>query len=133
MEYVWVDANVLLRFITGDPPEMAAQALTLFQRAERGEVTLRLAPLVLAEVVWVLTSFYKLPKKRITEVLVPLLAAKGVWSESPDLLMQALLSMSLANVDFVDAFLAETARRQGESVCSFDNDFDRLGSAGSEV
>jgi hypothetical protein len=34
----WVDANVLLRFLTGEPPELAERALRLIQRAEQGEV-----------------------------------------------------------------------------------------------
>ncbi len=35
-------------------------------------------------------------------------------------------AMATSNVDFVDAYLAEVARGRGESVCSFDRDFDRL-------
>jgi hypothetical protein len=31
--YLWVDANVVLRFLTGDPPEMAAKAMELMSRA----------------------------------------------------------------------------------------------------
>ena len=57
MLYLWIDANVVLRFITGDPPEMAARALELMARAENGEVCLRLPHLVVAETVWVLSSF----------------------------------------------------------------------------
>ena len=34
--------------------------------------------------------------------------------------------MTIANVDFIDAFLAEIARREGGSVVSFDRDFRRL-------
>jgi len=30
----WVDANVLLRFLTGDPPELALRASGLLERAE---------------------------------------------------------------------------------------------------
>ncbi|MEY3327590.1 MAG: hypothetical protein RLZZ115_471, partial [Cyanobacteriota bacterium] len=35
-------------------------------------------------------------------------------------------SMATANVDFVDAYLAEVARKENESVASFDRDFKRL-------
>jgi hypothetical protein len=32
MTSLWIDTNVLLRFITGDPPDMAGKVFLLFQR-----------------------------------------------------------------------------------------------------
>lgn len=127
MSDLWVDANVLLRLITGDPPEMAQRALRLVERAELGEVTLRLSPLVLAEMVWVLGSFYRYSRTEITEVLLPLVTTRGVVLEQAEQVVVALDRMATANVDFIDAFLAETARREGGAVASFDRDFSRLG------
>lgn len=125
MSDLWVDANVLLRLITGDPPELAQRALRLVERAELGEVTLRLSPLVVAEIVWVLGS-YRYSRTQITEVLLPLVTARGVGLEDAQV-VAALDRMATANVDFIDAFLAETARCQGGAVASFDRDFSRLG------
>ncbi len=62
---LWIDANILLRFLTGEPTELANRALRLFGRADRGEVRLHVSPLIVAETVWVLTSFYKYPKAQI--------------------------------------------------------------------
>ncbi|WP_258360725.1 hypothetical protein [Moorella sulfitireducens (nom. illeg.)] len=44
MTYLWIDANVILRFITGDPPEMAVKTLKLMARAEKGDIGLRVSP-----------------------------------------------------------------------------------------
>lgn len=126
MSDLWVNANVLLRLITGDPPELAQRALKLVERAELGEVTLRLSPLVVAEMVWVLGSFYRYSRSQIAEVLLPLVTAKGVGLEDAQV-VAALDRMATANVDFIDAFLAETVRREGGAVASFDRDFSRLG------
>lgn len=126
MTSLWVDANVLLRLLTGDPPDMASRALELARSAERGEVRLKLAPLVVAEVVWVLGSFYRFDRRRIAEVVASVVTAEGVEVEQEEEVLAALLEMSDANVDFVDAFLAELARRQDEPVVSFDRDFERL-------
>lgn len=127
MNELWVDANVLLRLITGDPPEMAQRALRLVEQAELGEVTIRLSPLVVAEMVWVLASFYRYPRTQIAEVLLPLVSARGVSLEEAEQVVAALDRMATANVDFIDAFLAETARCRGGAVASFDRDFSRLG------
>lgn len=126
MKCLWMDANVILRFLTGDPPEMAAKALSLMRRAEGGEIRLRLSPIVLAEVVWVLRSFYRFPGDRIASVLVSLINTEGIIADDADLLSAALTEMTVKNVDFIDAYLAEIARAAGEAVCSFDEDFERL-------
>jgi predicted nucleic acid-binding protein len=123
---VWVDANVLLRLLTNDPPEMAEKAAALAVRAKRGEVVLRLAPLVVAEVVWVLGSFYAFGRREIADALTGVLLADGVDAEDRELVLAALHSMASANVDFVDAYLAQAALAQGQAVCSFDEDFHRL-------
>jgi predicted nucleic acid-binding protein len=56
MSAYWVDANVLLRLITNDPPELAERAASLVERAEQGEVILKVSSIVVAEVVWVLIA-----------------------------------------------------------------------------
>ncbi|MDN5293617.1 MAG: hypothetical protein PWQ31_922 [Eubacteriales bacterium] len=126
MVYLWIDANVVLRFLTGDPPEMARKALQLMRRAEKGEIGLRISHLVVAEIVWVLSSFYSFSKKSIAETMTSFLSAEGIFVENVDLLIQALQDMAEKNVDFVDAYLAALARTRGERVCSFDSDFARL-------
>ena len=126
MVYFWVDANVLLRFITGDPPGMAAAVLELMERAEKGEVKLKISHLILAEVVWVLSSYYKFPKSEIADVLISLITADGIEVEEEGLAVKALLNMSEKNVDFADALLAARVAANKEPVCSFDRDFEKL-------
>ena len=72
MSELWVDANVLLRLVTGEPNNLYQRALKLAAQAERGEVTLRPSPLVMAELIWVLASFYRYSRTQIAEVLLPL-------------------------------------------------------------
>ena len=57
MSRLWVDANVILRFLTKDPPEMAERSARRMAEAEMGEISLYISPLVLAEVIWVLKFF----------------------------------------------------------------------------
>ncbi len=127
MTVFWVDANVLLRFLTGEPPQLAARALRLMQRAEQGEITLRLSPIVVAEVVWVLSSFYRYSRAQIADILLPLIASDGIALDELQQVTAALNLMASANVDFIDAYLAEVARKTGEIIVSFDRDFKRLG------
>ncbi len=124
---LWVDANVLLRFLTGTPPEMADRAGKLIERAGRGELTLKIHPIAVAETVWVLESFYEYSKAEISGALLPLLSEHRLKVEESKSVLGALEIMAGSNVDFADALLAETARSRGESIASFDRDFRRLG------
>ncbi len=126
----WVDANVLLRFLTGEPEPMAERAARLMGQAERAEAQLILTPLVVAEVVWTLKSFYRRSYDEIVRVLVPLLSADGVETQDRELMIRALELTRSKNVDFSDAVLALQAERHGEPVCTFDeSDFKRLPAA----
>jgi len=123
---LWVDANVLLRFLTGDPPEMAERSARLMSKAEDGEIVLVVSAMVVAEVIWVLKSFYSFSFKDIARVVIPLISADGLETEDCALMVQAIELAQEKNVDFIDAVLALKAVRHEESVCSFDNHFKRL-------
>jgi predicted nucleic acid-binding protein len=64
---LFVDANVFLRFLTNDVPDQAAIVEDLFHRAAAGELHLVTNATVLAELVWVLESFYGLPRPDVQE------------------------------------------------------------------
>lgn len=122
----WTDANVLLRFLTDSPPELAERATKLLERAQRGEILLNVHTVVVAETVWVLQSFYGYQKAEIAGALIPLLEDQGLRVEDARTVVRALEGMAENNVDFADALLAETARARSKGVASFDRDFGRL-------
>ncbi len=127
MKRAYVDANVILRYLTRDPPEMAEAALRTFTTAQRGKVRLLLTPITVAEVVWVLESFYGHPRAQVAQTLTEFLHADGLEVESLDLLIEALALYHEHNLDFADALVATIARRKGPPVVySFDRDFDRV-------
>jgi predicted nucleic acid-binding protein len=117
---------VLLRFLTGSPSELAERAARLLETAQRGQISLRVHSVVVAEVVWVLESFYGYSREEISGVLVPLLEQPALRVEGARTVIRALEAMAENNVDFVDALLAETARSRGESIASIDKDFGKL-------
>lgn len=122
----WLDANVLLRFLTGAPPELAERAARILEEAQQGNVSLRVHPVVVAETVWVLESFYGYSKAEISRVLIPLLEQPSLRVEGARSVIEALEAMAESNVDFADALLAVTARSRGEGVASLDRDFRKL-------
>lgn len=126
-ETYWVDANVLLRFLTGEPEELAARAERFLQSAERSEVSARVHQAVVAETVWVLESFYNYSKEEIANSLDAVLEEAALTVDNKRVTLRALRTMAEENVNLMDALLAETARARGEAVASFDRkDFRKL-------
>ncbi len=127
MKRAFIDANVILRYLTKDPVEMAEAALKTFTNAENGKVFLLVTNLTVAEVVWVLESFYRYSKNQIAETLTEFLLCDGLEVESLDFLIEALTLYQEKNLDFADAFLAVTALRKGTpTIYSFDAHLKRV-------
>jgi predicted nucleic acid-binding protein len=119
----FVDTNVLVRHLTGDPPEQAARATRLLSRAE----VLLLTDLVVAEVVYVLESFYEAPRPRVAELVRAIIAFPAIGVADGSLLLRALEVYEVYRLDFADAYLVAQAETSGVSaVVSFDKAIDRV-------
>jgi predicted nucleic acid-binding protein len=127
MRRAFVDANIILRYLTKDPPEMAEAVFKTFTSAQEGKILLLVTSLTIAEVVWVLESYYRFSKSVIAETLTEFLHCDGLEVEFLDLLIVALDMYQTKNLDFADAFLAVTALRRGpQAIYSFDRHFNRV-------
>jgi predicted nucleic acid-binding protein len=119
----FVDTNVLVRHLTGDPPEQAARAAAFLAAADE----LLLADLVVAETVYVLESFYEVPRARVAELVRAIIAFPAVVVLDPVLLLRSLEAYETDRLDFADAYLVAQAERSGVGViASFDKAIDRM-------
>ncbi|MEX2659142.1 MAG: type II toxin-antitoxin system VapC family toxin [Acidimicrobiales bacterium] len=120
----FVDTNILIRHLTGDPPAMAARA-TAFFRQER---ELLLTDLVAAETVYVLESFYGAPREQVGQAVRSLVAFDSIVCVDPALLLRAVEVYETDRLDFADAYLVAVAESTGVGrVASFDRSIDRVG------
>jgi predicted nucleic-acid-binding protein len=106
IEPAFADANLFLRYLTNDVPAQADLVESLLRRAEQGQVVLVTTGMVLAEIVWILESFYRLPKKDIQEKVLAILNTGGLEVADSDLILQAIGWYAEKNVDFIDAYNA---------------------------
>ena len=123
----FVDANIFLRYLTRDHPEKAQACFELFQRAQRGEITLFTTETVIAEVVYVLSSprLYHLPPGEIRKRLTPLLTLPGLRMPKRAVVLRALELYEAHRVDFEDALAVAHMEQMGiEEIISYDRDFD---------
>jgi len=127
MRQAFIDANIILRFLTKDPPPMAETALKIFEEAKGGKLSLLIIPITVAEVVWVLESYYEYSKDKIAETMTQFLSCEGLEVESLDLILETLNLYYEKNLDFADALLAVSALREKiPTIYSFDQHFNRI-------
>ena len=119
----FVDTNILVRHLTGDPPELAARAARYLGAADE----LLLPDLILAEVACVLESFYEAPRAQVATTLRAVLAYPAIRVLDADLLQRAVEIYEIHRLDFADAYLVASAERTGIGViASFDRSIDRV-------
>ncbi len=120
---MFVDTNVLVRHLTGDPSDMAARATAFLGIQPQ----LLLTDLVAAEAVYVLESFYEAPHNRVAEALRSLLAFESILCVDPALLLRAIEVYETERIDFAEAYLVASAESSGVGkVASFDRSIDRI-------
>jgi len=119
----FIDTNVLVRHLTGDPPDLAERA-TAYLRTER---ELLLTDLVAAETVYVLESFYETPRDQVGEAVRSLVAFDSIVCVDPALLLRAVEVYETDRIDFAEAYLVACAETTGVGmVASFDRSIDRV-------
>jgi predicted nucleic-acid-binding protein len=119
----FVDTNILVRHVTGDPPGQARRATRFLAEAEE----LFLVDLVVAEVVYVLESFYEVERARVAEFVRAILAFDPIRVVDEELLLRAVEVYEIERLDFAEAYLVASAERSGvAAVASFDRSIDRV-------
>lgn len=119
----FVDTNILVRHLTGDPPELAARATAYLEAANE----LLLTDLVAAEIVYVLESFYETPRDEIAQAVRSLVAFRAVVCVDPPLLLRAIEVYETEGIDFAESYLVACAESSGVGkIASFDRAVDRV-------
>lgn len=119
----FLDTNVLVRHFTGDPPELAARATRFLADAEE----LLVPDLIIAEVVYMLESFYEVERPQVAELARAVVAFPAVTVIDQDLLLRAIEVYEVDRIDFAEAYLVANAERSGvNTIASFDRSLDRV-------
>lgn len=103
-EDVFVDTNVFLRFFVRDVESFYQKANDLFERAEKGEVKLETSDMVIAEIAWVLESYYDFSKSEIKEIIDTILETKNIKVANHLKVKDAIRLYESGRMDFIDAY-----------------------------
>jgi len=123
----FVDTNIFLRFLINDDPVRADACEALFRRAVEGRELLFTNAMVIAEIVWVLESYYDRPRMEVREKVEKILNTRNLHCENTEIIIEALAVYAEKNTDYIDAFNACSLKRQSVAeLYSYDRHFDRI-------
>lgn len=124
----YIDTNIFISLlINRDDRQKECQRLV--EKIKLNKIRAVTGNLVLAELVWVLKSFYGIPKKEITEKIKGILRLRGLKIIDDYDLSEAIDIYEKKSVKFIDALIASTRLIYQKKwvVVSFDKDFDKIG------
>jgi len=118
MQKIILDANAILRYVLEDTGEQfeAVEAIMINSQV-------LILPEVIAEVIYVLTKYYKIHRKEAAEAVLQFLLDAGCYSR---VLIGSVGKFGNSNFDFVDCLLYEYSKNSGHKVFTFDKKLLKL-------
>ncbi len=111
-----IDTNLIIRFLINDDPQKVARVERLLKNKNNKNILL---DTVIAEIIWVLNSYYALDKKEITYKIKALIYVESVECNA-FLINRALIFWEDNNISYIDAYLAAVAELGNMSLYTYD-------------
>ena len=123
----FLDTNFIVRYLTGDPRDMAERAAQVIDSEE----ILVLSEIVLLETAYVLTKVYKVARPELVDALMTLVQKSNLQLANlskPSVLESLRLCRDSKRHSFADALIWAQARERGAvRIYSFDGRFPSQG------
>ena len=122
-----IDTNFILRYLVGDVPGQLRAAREVLADLDSGSQRAVCDPVILAEVVYVLTSHYELRREEAAELLLSLVKASGLVMHDKKRYVHALELFATSVPHFADACACAAALEQCEGrLYSFDRKLSKV-------
>ncbi len=123
---VFVDSNVILRYLLKDKPKQFDKIEKTFSLLKTGKIRGYILSEVLLEAYYVLVSFYKVPKDEALVSLKKLLLYKGFIGKEKALLLNAIdYVLNDPGVSLLDWVLCLKAKQKNGTILTFDKKLKR--------
>jgi len=112
-----VDANVVLRYLLTDVPQLSTQTVNLLENE-----AVYLPFEVIAEIVYVLDKVYGVTRTEIFDSLTNLLKYRNISTYNMEIAIVAMKIFNETKLDIVDTFLSAYNKTKGYEVVTFDKE-----------
>ena len=118
---IFIDTNYFLRFLICDVEKQYQITRYLFEEGALGKVQLFTSLVVIFEINWVLSSFYKKKKQEVISILSDIMSMHFIKLEKGEYLKEAIKLFIDSNLDFEDCFnLVYAKESEADSIATFD-------------
>ncbi len=123
---VFLDTNVILRYLLKDKPEQFHKIKETFSLLKTGKVSGYILSEVLLEAYYVLVNFYKVPKREALISLKKLLLYKGFIGKEKEILLNAIdYVLNNSGVSLLDWVLCLKSKQKKGIILTFDIKLER--------
>lgn len=128
MKKYFLDTNIFLRALIKENKTSFKDCCQLLKMIKLNQIKAVTASLILAEIVWTLSSYYQFPKKKVVRAIKGIINLRGlkiVDNYSP---LISLDLFSQKKVKYIDTLIVSIEEIQTKkwAVVSYDKDFDKL-------
>lgn len=124
-DLVCIDTNILIRFLRADHPQLSPKAREIFLKAQKSEIRIYLDEIIVAEAVWLLSSFYKLKKADISFQLQELISQEWIVNPRKKIILDSLSLYSDSNLHYIDCWINCVSKSVSGELKSFDKKLER--------
>lgn len=111
-----IDTNLIIRFLVNDEPKKVSRVEKLLKGKNNKNILL---DTVVAEIIWVLSSYYSLEKNEIIKKIRALIHVDSIESNG-FLISRALTIWGENNISYIDSYIAAVAELGNMQVYSYD-------------
>lgn len=111
-----IDTNLIIRFLVNDDPQKVSKVEKLLKNKRNKNILL---DTIVAEIIWVLSSYYSIDKTEIVEKIRSLIHVDTVECNT-FLLNRALTLWDENNISYIDAYLAAVSELGNIVLYSYD-------------
>lgn len=117
-----LDTNLIIRFLVNDDPSKVSQVEKLLRNNKNKNILL---DTVIAEIVWVLTSYYELDKEDIIEKMQALIHVDTIECNTL-LISRALLLWEIHTISYIDAYLVAVSQLGNMTLYTYDQKLKKI-------
>lgn len=124
----FIDTNIFVRLIMREDKQITKECDDFFEQVKFGKLEAVTSTLVLAEVGWLLKSYYRLPKLKVVQSLKGIGSLGGLKIEGESSWFDAINLYGKYNVKLTDAMIAAIPQIADKewTIVSYDEDFKKL-------
>ena len=117
-----LDTNLIIRFLVNDTPSKTSRVEKLLKDKDNQNILL---DTVVAEIIWVLSSYYSLEKSDIIEKIKALIHVDTIECNA-FLINRALIFWQENNISYIDSYLIAVGELGNMTLYSYDEKFKSI-------